>query len=362
MNNNPEPKIGSRPAACGLRSATFQRILVTGGAGFIGSNFILYMLDKYPDLEIVNLDKLTYAGNLENLRSVENNPNYQFIRGDICDRKIVERAVRGCDTITNFAAESHVDRSITGPAEFVRTNVIGTQVLLDVAKDNKIKHFHHISTDEVFGSLELESSEKFDEETPYDPHSPYSASKAASDHLVRAYHDTYGLPITISNCTNNYGPFHFPEKVIPLFITNAMKNKPLPIYGQGKAVRDYLFVKDHCEAIDLILRKGKIGETYCVGGDSEKNTVQLADAILTLMKKPKSLKTFVEDRQGHDLRYGMDHAKITRELGWKPTVTFEQGIEKTVEWFKQNESWWRNIISGAYLDKTREAANLNKIK
>ncbi|MFH1910333.1 MAG: dTDP-glucose 4,6-dehydratase, partial [bacterium] len=322
-----------------------KKILVTGGAGFIGSNFVLYMLKKYPKLEIVNLDKLTYAGNLENLKTVEKNPKYSFIHGDICDRKTVEKAAKGVDAIVHFAAESHVDRSITGPAEFVRTNVIGTQVLLDVAKDNKIKRFHHVSTDEVFGSLELKSKKRFDENTPYDPHSPYSASKAGSDHLVRAYHDTYGLPITISNCTNNYGPFHFPEKVIPLFITNAMQNKPLPIYGKGQAVRDYLFVEDHCRAIDLVLQKGKIGETYCIGGDSEKNTIELADAILGLMGESKSLKTFVEDRKGHDMRYAMDHEKITRELGWKPQVTFTEGLKQTIKWFEEHEDWWKRIIS-----------------
>ena len=338
-----------------------SKILVTGGAGFIGSNFILYMLKKYPQLEIVNLDKLTYAGNLENLKAVEKNSDYKFIHGDICDRKTVEKAAKGVDAIVHFAAESHVDRSITGPSEFVRTNVIGTQVLLDVAKDNKIKHFHHVSTDEVFGSLELKSKKKFDENTPYDPHSPYSASKAGSDHLVRAYHDTYGLPITISNCTNNYGPFHFPEKVIPLFITNAMQNKPLPIYGKGQAVRDYLFVEDHCRAIDLVMEKGKIGETYCIGGDSEKNTVELADAILDLMKKSKSLKTFVEDRKGHDMRYAMDHKKITREFGWKPQVTFTEGLKQTIKWFEEHEDWWKRIISKEYLDSSRVKSNTKSL-
>ena len=338
-----------------------KKILVTGGAGFIGSNFVLYMLKKYPKLEIVNLDKLTYAGNLENLKTVEKNPKYSFIHGDICDRKTVEKAAKGVDAIVHFAAESHVDRSITGPAEFVRTNVIGTQVLLDVAKDNKIKRFHHVSTDEVFGSLELKSKKRFDENTPYDPHSPYSASKAASDHLVRAYHDTYGLPITISNCTNNYGPFHFPEKVIPLFITNAMQNKPLPIYGKGQAVRDYLFVEDHCRAIDLVLQKGKIGETYCIGGDSEKNTIELADAILGLMGESKSLKTFVEDRKGHDMRYAMDHKKITRELGWKPQVTFTEGLKQTIKWFEEHEDWWKRIISKEYLDSSRVKSNTKSL-
>jgi dTDP-glucose 4,6-dehydratase len=254
---------------------------------------------------------------------------------------------------------THVDRSISGPAIFVQTNVIGTQVLLDVAKEKNIKRFHHISTDEVFGALPLDKSKmRFGEKTPYSPHSPYSASKAASDHLVRAYFDTFDLPTTISNCSNNYGPFHFPEKVIPLFITNAMQDKPLPIYGRGKAVRDYLYVTDHCSAIDLILQKGKAGETYCVGGDSEKNGVEVADTILDALGKPSSLKTFVEDRRGHDMRYAIDHSKITRELGWKPSVSFEEGIKKTIDWYCQNELWWKRIISGEYLDEQRQNANL----
>lgn len=335
-----------------------MKILVTGGAGFIGSNFVLYTLEKYPEYQIVNLDKLTYAGNLANLRSVEDDPRYTFVHGDICNREDVEKAIEGCDAVVHFAAESHVDRSITGPGIFVQTNVVGTQVLLDVAKEKGIKRFHHVSTDEVFGSLTLDDlSTKFDENTPYSPHSPYSAAKAGSDHLVRAYFDTFGLPITISNCTNNYGPFHFPEKVIPLFILNAFANKPLPIYGTGKAIRDYLYVADHCSAIDLILHKGRLGETYCIGGDSEKNGLDVADAILKCLDKPESLKTFVEDRKGHDMRYAIDHSKITAELGWKPTVTFKEGIQKTVDWYKDNEDWWKNIISGEYLDLQRESLN-----
>lgn len=335
-----------------------MKLLVTGGAGFIGSNFILYMMDKYPDYKIVNLDKLTYAGNLENLKSVENNPRYTFIKGDICNRKDVEKAIKGCDIVIHFAAESHVDRSITGPGVFVETNVIGTQVLLDVAKEKKIKRFHHVSTDEVFGSLPLDKPEiKFTESTSYAPHSPYSASKAGSDHLVRAYFDTYNLPVTISNCTNNYGPYHFPEKVIPLFITNVFAGKPLPIYGTGKAIRDYLFVTDHCSAIDLIIHRGKIGETYCIGGDSEKNGHEVADTILKALNKPKTLKTYVEDRKGHDMRYAMDHSKITKELGWKPTVNFGEGIKKTIKWYKENEGWWKRIVSGEYLDSQRKASN-----
>jgi dTDP-glucose 4,6-dehydratase len=319
------------------------------------------MMQKYPDCQIVNLDKLTYAGNLENLKSVENDKRYKFIQGDICDRKVVEKAVDGVDVVVHFAAESHVDRSITGPAIFVETNIIGTQVLLDAAKEKNIR-FHHVSTDEVFGSLDLDKPEsKFDENTNYAPHSPYSASKAGSDHLVRAYHDTYGLPITISNCSNNYGPYHFPEKVIPFFITNALNDKPLPIYGTGKAIRDYLYVTDHCQAIDLILQKGKIGETYCIGGDAETNGIEVADAILKATGKPESLKTYVEDRKGHDMRYAIDHSKITRELGWKPSVNFEQGIQMTVDWYEENEHWWKRIISKEYLDTNRAQAN-RKIK
>ncbi len=316
-----------------------MKILVTGGAGFIGSNFIIHMMEKYPEYKIVNLDKLTYAGNLENLKGVENNPNYKFIQGDICDRKTVEEAMTGCDLVVHFAAESHVDRSIDGPAIFIQTNIVGTEILLEVAKELNLKRFHHVSTDEVFGTLSLDNlEEKFNETTPYSPRSPYAASKAASDHLVRAFIETYNFPATISNCTNNYGPFQFPEKIIPLFITNTLQNKPLPVYGEGKAVRDYLYVTDHCQALDLIIHKGKLGETYCVGGDAEKNGVEIADTILNLLNKPKELKTFVEDRKGHDMRYAMDHSKITRELGWQPSVSFEEGIRKTIEWYKK----WKN--------------------
>ena len=316
-----------------------MKILVTGGAGFIGSNFIIYIMEKYPDYKIVNLDKLTYAGNLENLKKVENNPNYTFIHGDICDRKIVERAMEGCQTVVHFAAESHVDRSIDQPAVFIQTNIIGTEILLEVAKELNIKRFHHVSTDEVFGTLSLNNlEEKFNETTPYSPRSPYSASKAGSDHLVRAFFETYNFPATISNCMNNYGPFQFLEKIILLFITNAFEDKPLPIYGKGQAIRDYLYVIDHCVALDLIIHKGKIGETYCIGGDSEKNGVEIADTILNLLDKPQNLKTFVEDRKGHDMRYAMDHSKITRELGWKPSVSFEEGIKKTIAWYK-NKKW-----------------------
>lgn len=314
-----------------------MKILVTGGAGFIGSNFIIYMMEKYGDYKITNLDLLTYAGNLDNLKKVETHPNYTFIKGDICDKEIVLEAMKDCDTVVHFAAESHVDNSIKDPAVFVKTNVMGTEILLEVAKELGIKRFHHVSTDEVFGTLPLDKKEiKFNENTPYSPRSPYSASKAGSDHLVRAYIETYNFPATISNCSNNYGPFQFPEKIIPLFILNAINNKNLPIYGEGKAVRDYLYVVDHCSAIDLILHKGKIGETYCIGGDSERNGLEISDTILGILNKPKELKAFVEDRKGHDMRYAIDHTKITRELGWNPKVTFEEGIKLTVDWYKDN--------------------------
>ncbi len=273
---------------------------------------------------------------------MENNPKYTFIHGDICDKETVRRAMSGCDTVVHFAAESHVDRSITAPTIFIETNIVGTEVLLETALDLGIKRFHHVSTDEVFGTLSLDNlEEKFNENTPYSPRSPYSASKAGSDHLVRAFIETYNLSATISNCTNNYGPFQFPEKIIPLFITNAFNDRPLPIYGTGIAVRDYLYVIDHCMAIDLILHKGKIGETYCIGGDSEKNGLEISDAILKLLGKENILKTFVEDRPGHDMRYAMDHSKITKELGWRPSVTFEEGIKKTIEWYQENKSWWQ---------------------
>jgi dTDP-glucose 4,6-dehydratase len=323
-----------------------MKILVTGGAGFIGSNFIIYMMEKYPDYTIVNLDKLTYAGNEDNLKEIENNPKYEFIHGDICDKGLVKKAMTECDMVVHFAAESHVDRSIDGPAIFIKTNVVGTSVLLEVARELGIKRFHHISTDEVFGTLPLEhASEKFNEKTPYAPRSPYAASKAGSDHLVRAFMETYSFPATISNCTNNYGPFQFPEKIIPLFITNALQDKKLPVYGRGQAIRDYLYVTDHCAAIDLILHKGVIGETYCVSGDTQKDGVAIADTVLDEMGKSKDLKTFVEDRKGHDMRYAMDHSKITQELGWKPSITFEEGLKKTVQWYKDNKPWWQNILS-----------------
>lgn len=326
-----------------------MKLLVTGGAGFIGSNFILYWLKNHPEDTIVNFDKLTYAGNLENLKAVEKNPNYSFIHGDICDSQAVNLAMEGIDNVVHFAAESHVDRSIMEPASFVVTNVVGTQVLLDAALKNNIKRFHHISTDEVFGALALDSTEKFNETTRYDPHSPYSASKAGSDHLVRAYFDTFELPVTITNCANNFGPYHFPEKLIPLAITNLIEGKKVPVYGDGLYVRDWLYVEDHCRAIDLVLSKGKIGETYCVGSlTQEVNNLEVVKKILNIMGKDESMIEFVKDRPGHDRRYAIDFSKIKNELGWEPLHSFEEWLELTVRWYQENENWWKDVKSGSY--------------
>jgi dTDP-glucose 4,6-dehydratase len=325
------------------------KILITGGAGFIGSNFILFWLKAHPEDEIVNLDKLTYAGNLENLKEVEGNPNYKFIKGDICDGKIVERAMAGVDIVVHFAAESHVDRSILGPAVFVTTNVTGTQVLLENSLKYKVSRFHHVSTDEVFGSLNLLEKNKFSERTPYNPRSPYAATKAASDHLVRAYFHTYGLPITITNCSNNFGPFQFPEKFIPLAITNILEGKRVPVYGDGLYVRDWLYVLDHCRAIEAVLQKGEVGETYCVGGLTEDiNNLTVARKILKMLRKDDDFIEFVKDRPGHDRRYALDWSKIRDELGWQPEHDFDSWLEKTVEWYKDHESWWRRVKSGQY--------------
>ncbi|MEK7559384.1 MAG: dTDP-glucose 4,6-dehydratase [Patescibacteria group bacterium] len=328
-----------------------MKILVTGGAGFIGSNFIIYWLARHPEDSIINLDKLTYAGNLENLKSVEINPNYKFIHGDICDPRVVEKTVEGVDTIVHFAAETHVDRSILKPADFVETNVIGTQVLLDAALKFNIKRFHHVSTDEVFGSLDLNDPNKFNERTNYNPRSPYSASKAGSDHLVRAYHHTYKLPITISNCSNNFGPYQFPEKIIPLAITNLLEDKKVPVYGDGLYVRDWLYVEDHCRAIDLILQKGKMGETYCVGGLTEDiNNLGVIKKIIKILGKDENYIEFVKDRPGHDRRYALDWSKIKNELGWKPLASFDEWLEKTIVWYKENRQWWENVKNGEYKD------------
>ncbi len=324
-----------------------MKILVTGGAGFIGSNYIQYMLEKYPNVTIVNLDLLTYAGNVANLAIVENDARYFFVKGDICDAKLVNDLVKDVDTIVHFAAESHVDRSIMDSSSFVHTNVVGTLTLLEAAKNNGNKRFHHVSTDEVFGSLG-KNDPAFNESTPYDPRSPYSASKAGSDHLVRAYFHTHGLPITISNCSNNYGPYQFPEKLIPLFVSNLIDGKKVPIYGAGDNIRDWLHVRDHCSAIDRVVHEGKIGETYCVGGNAERTNMQITQIILTAMNMNDEMIEFVDDRKGHDKRYAIDNTKIKAELGWEPSVTFEEGITQTIHWYKENQKWWRDIKSGEY--------------
>ncbi|NOY89242.1 MAG: dTDP-glucose 4,6-dehydratase [FCB group bacterium] len=326
-----------------------MKVLVTGGAGFIGSNFILYWLKKYTRDEIINLDKLTYAGNLENLKTIENSKNYQFVKGDIVNKKLVDKVMKGVDMVVHFAAESHVDRSILDPAPFVKTNVEGTYVLLEAALKNKIKRFHHVSTDEVFGALPLHTEEKFNPQTAYNPHSPYSASKAGSDHLVRAYHTTYDLPITISNCSNNYGPYQFPEKLIPLAVTNLLEGKKVPVYGDGLYVRDWLYVEDHVRAIDLILHKGKVGKTYLVGGltDDIPNR-QVVEEILKIMGKGENFIEYVKDRPGHDRRYSIDWSEIKKELGWQPKHSFKEGLKKTIEWYIKNKDWWQRVKSGSY--------------
>jgi len=321
-----------------------MKLLVTGGAGFIGSNFILYWMRKHPEDTITNLDKLTYAGNLENLADLEKNPGYAFIHGDICDPETVKRAFIGVDVVVHFAAESHVDRSILTPASFITTNILGTYTLLEAATKVKISRFHHVSTDEVFGSLKLGSLSKFSERTPYDPRSPYSASKASSDHLVRAYHHTYGLPVTITNCSNNFGPYHFPEKLIPLAITNILEGKKVPVYGDGLNVRDWLYVEDHCRAIESVLISGSVGETYCVGGQTQDiNNLSVVKKILTLMGKSEDMIEFVKDRAGHDRRYAIDWTKINTKLGWQPKHDFDTWLERTIEWYKSHESWWRPL-------------------
>ncbi len=323
-----------------------MKLLVTGGAGFIGSNFVHYILKAHPDYDVVTLDDLTYAGNLENLKAAEGNARHRFVKGGITDVALVDGLVSECDIVVHFAAESHVDRSIVDPGVFVETNVHGTYVLLEAARKYG-KRFHHVSTDEVFGAL-TPDAKPFDEETAYDPRSPYSASKAASDHLVRAYFHTYGLPVTISNCSNNYGPYHFPEKLIPLAITNILEGKSVPVYGDGLQVRDWLYVEDHCRAIDLIIHQGKLGETYCIGGNGEKENMWIVKKLLELLGKDDSMIEYVKDRPGHDRRYAINFDKIKNELGWEPSVTLEEGLAKTVEWFKQNESWWKNVKSGEY--------------
>jgi dTDP-glucose 4,6-dehydratase len=325
-----------------------MNLLVTGGAGFIGSNFVRYMLEKYPNYKVVNYDLLTYAGNLENLKDVENHPNYTFVKGDINNRELVDYLVKTheIDVIVNFAAESHVDRSITDPDIFVKTNVLGTQALLDVAKANNIKKYVQISTDEVYGTLG--ETGYFTEETPLAPNSPYSASKAGGDLLVRAYHETYGLNVNITRCSNNYGPYHFPEKLIPLMVTNALEGKELPIYGDGKNIRDWLHVKDHCAAIDLVIHKGRPGEVYNIGGHNERTNNEIVHLIVDKLGVSEDLIKYVADRPGHDRRYAIDPTKIMTELGWKPKYTFETGIVETIQWYIDNQQWWKNIKSGEY--------------
>ncbi|MDO8581644.1 MAG: dTDP-glucose 4,6-dehydratase [bacterium] len=337
-----------------------MKILVTGGAGFIGSNFIRYWLAKHPDDAIVNLDKLTYAGNLENLKDIVDNNRYTFVKADICDADAVDRAMQGVDTVVHFAAESHVDRSIMDAAPFVMTNVVGTQVLLDAAMRHHVTRFHHVSTDEVFGSLELDAEEKFNETTRYNPRSPYSASKAGSDHLVRAAFYTHGLPITITNTENNYGPYLFPEKFLSLAITNLLEGKKIPMYGDGKYVRDWLYVEDHCRGIDLVLQKGKPGETYCIGGlTQDLNNLEVAQKLLAILGKGEEAIEFVKDRPGHDRRYAVDWSKARRELGYEPLYYFDTYLAKTVQWYKDNEAWWKPIKSGKYLEYYEKQYNLS---
>lgn len=330
-----------------------MKILVTGGAGFIGGNFVQYMVNTYPEDMIINLDNLTYAGNLETLKSIEDKPNYKFYKGDIADREFVydlfekERP----DIVVNFAAESHVDRSIEDPEIFVRTNVLGTTTLLDAAVKYGVKRYHQVSTDEVYGDLPLDRPDLFfTEETPLHTSSPYSSSKAAADLFVQAYNRTYGLPTTISRCSNNYGPYHFPEKLIPLMISRALNDQSLPVYGDGANVRDWLHVLDHCKAIDLIVRNGKAGEVYNVGGHNERTNLEVVKTILKALNKPESLITYVEDRKGHDQRYAIDPTKLETELGWVPEYNFDTGIAQTIQWYLDNKDWWQHILSGEYQD------------
>ena len=326
-------------------------IIVTGGAGFIGSNFIFHMLNKYPDYRIICLDCLTYAGNLSTLEPVMSNPNFRFVKESITDREAVYKLFEEehPDMVVNFAAESHVDRSIENPEVFLTTNILGTQVLMDACRKYGIKRYHQVSTDEVYGDLPLDRPDLFfTEETPIHTSSPYSSSKAGADLLVLAYHRTYGLPVTISRCSNNYGPYNFPEKLIPLMIANALNDKPLPVYGEGLNVRDWLYVEDHCKAIDLIIHKGRVGEVYNVGGHNEKRNIDIVKLICKELGKPESLIVHVGDRKGHDMRYAIDPTKIHNELGWLPETKFEDGIKKTIQWYLDNKEWWETIISGEY--------------
>ena len=330
-----------------------MNILITGGAGFIGSNFIYYMLEKHPEDRIICIDKLTYAGNMSTLQEALKSPRFAFYKADICDREEIYRIFDSekPDAVINFAAESHVDRSIEDPEIFLRTNIIGTEVLMDACRRYGNTRFHQISTDEVYGDLPLDRPDMFfTEETPLHASSPYSSSKASADLLVLAYFRTYGLPVTVSRCSNNYGPYHFPEKLIPLMIANALNDKPLPVYGEGKNVRDWIYVEDHCRAVDLIVRNGRPGEVYNVGGHNEMANIDIVKLILKKLGKPESLITFVEDRKGHDLRYAIDPSKIHGELGWLPETKFGDGLDRTIKWYLENRSWWEDIISGEYMD------------
>ncbi|MFZ5376080.1 MAG: dTDP-glucose 4,6-dehydratase [Patescibacteria group bacterium] len=321
-----------------------KTLLVTGGAGFIGSNFVHYWLKNHPQDEVINLDLLTYAGNLSSLVDIERLANYHFVQGDISDKQLINRIMPDVNIVVHFAAESHVDRSIMDPELFTKTNVLGTHVLLEAARDHKIERFHHISTDEVFGSLELNTSMKFSEETNYDPRSPYSASKAASDHLVRAYGETYGVPFTLTNCSNNYGEYQFPEKLFSLAITNLIEGKKVPVYGDGLNVRDWLYVQDHCRAIERVLEDGHLGETYLIGGlNKDISNLEIVKMILQMMGQDESAIEFVKDRAGHDRRYAVDFSKIENELGWKPSVTLEEGLQKTIKWYQDHPEWWQPL-------------------
>jgi dTDP-glucose 4,6-dehydratase len=325
-----------------------MKILITGGAGFIGSNFIRFLLQSGKDYQIINLDKLTYAGNLENLADLASTRNYEFVRGDICDGKLVEDLLgKGVEVVVNFAAESHVDRSLYEPDVFVQTNVVGLQILLHAAMRHKVRQFIQISTDEVYGSLGFQDP-KFRENFNLAPNSPYSASKAAGDLLARSYFKTYGFPALVTRCSNNYGPYQFPEKLIPLFVTNAMENKPLPIYGDGLNVRDWIHVEDHCRALEMVLERGRAGEVYNIGGEEEKTNLEITKTILQMLGKSDSLIQYVTDRPGHDRRYAIDFSKIKKEIGWKPIYSLGEGLKQTVRWYIDHEVWWRRIKSGAY--------------
>lgn len=328
-----------------------MNIIVTGGAGFIGSNFVYYELEKHPEDRVICLDKLTYAGNLATLKGAMENPQFRFVKGDIADKECVEKLFEEeyPDIVVNFAAESHVDRSIEDPGIFLKTNIIGTQVLMDACKKCGVGRYHQVSTDEVYGDLPLDRPDLlFTEETPLHTSSPYSSSKAGADLLVLAYYRTYGLPVTITRCSNNYGPYHFPEKLIPLMISRALADEPLPVYGKGENVRDWLYVEDHCSAIDLVIREGRVGEVYNVGGHNEKSNLEVVKTILKELEKPESLITYVTDRLGHDMRYAIDPTKIHNELGWLPETKFEDGIKMTIEWYLNHREWWESIISGEY--------------